>query len=182
MSDKEGILEPPALFIGRFQPFHKGHLFMISRILGDFNRLIIGVGSAQYSNAPRNPFTYEERRVMIVRSLEQEGIESFEVVRIDDTNDHSIWVSHVESVVPEFGVVFSNDPVTVQLFRERGYDVREPPLHRREDYSGTEVRERMASEKDWENLVPEAVVEFIHEIDGAQRVREIVSSKGSQGQ
>ncbi len=152
---------------------------MITGILEDFDRLTIGVGSAQFSNTPKNPFTYEERRTMIIKSLEREDIESYEVVRIDDTNDHSIWVSHVESIIPEFGVVFSNDPVTVQLFREKGYDVREPPLHRREDYSGTEVRKRMVDEKDWESLVPEATAEFIREIGGARRVREIASSKRS---
>jgi len=182
LTDMEGSSELPALFVGRFQPFHKGHLFMIKSILEDFNRLIIGIGSAQYTNTVRNPFSSEERLVMISTALEKEGIDSCDVVLIDDTNDHSIWVESVESVVPRFGVVFSNDPLTVSLFREKGYDVREPPLHKREEYSGTEVRERISTGKEWEELVPEVVAKYISEIGGVQRIAEISASEGSQGQ
>lgn len=181
MTDTEGSSELPALFIGRFQPFHKGHLYMIEKILQDFDRLIIGIGSAQYNNTLRNPFTSEERRTMIDRALAEEGIGSYEVVTIDDTNDHAIWVSSVETIVPEFGLVFSNDPVTLRLFREKDHKVKEPPLHRREMFSGTEVRERMVAGKDWEELVPPVVVDYIKKIDGVQRMNRI-SSKGSQGQ
>lgn len=155
---------------------------MIKKILEAHERLIIGIGSAQYSNAPRNPFNYEERRSMIGRALEEEGIESWEIVAIDDTNDHAIWVSFVETVVPEFGVVFSNDPVTLQLFREKDYEVREPPLHNREMFSGTEVRERIVAGKNWEELVPTVVADYIKEIDGVQRMSDILASKGTQGQ
>lgn len=182
MTDEEGGYELPALFVGRFQPFHKGHLFMIKRILEDFDRLIIGIGSAQYSNTVRNPFSSEERLVMISKALENEGVDSCDIVLIDDTNDHSIWVESVESVVPGFGVVFSNDPLTVSLFREKNHEVREPPLHKREEYSGTEIRERIGTGKDWEELVPEVVAEYILEIDGVKRIAEIFASKGSQGQ
>ena len=182
MDDTEGSYEPPALFIGRFQPFHKGHLHMIKKILEAHKRLIVGIGSAQYSNTPRNPFTSEERQTMIYRALAEEGIGSCEVVPIDDTNDHAIWISFVETVVPEFGVVFSNDPVTLQLFREKNYEVREPPLHNREMFSGTEVRERMVKGKDWVVLVPAVVADYIKEIDGVQRMSDMLASKGSQGQ
>ena len=154
---------------------------MIIGILEDFDRLIIGIGSAQYSNTPQNPFTSEERREMIEKALAAEGIESYEVIAIDDTNNHGIWVSHVERLVPDFKVVFSNDPVTLRLFREKDYEVREPPLHRREMFSGTEVRERMVTGKDWEQLVPQVVADYIKQIDGVQRMLQVFSDR-SQAQ
>ncbi len=149
---------------------------MIRRILKDFDELIIGIGSAQYSHTSTNPFTSGERRTMIDRALEKEGIESCEIVAIDDTNDHDTWVRYVRSVVPGFSVVFSNDPLTIRLFREKGYDVREPPLHRREEYSGTEVRRRMAGGGDWQSLLPEVVVDYLREIGGVDRVIEALRS------
>ncbi len=182
MTEKEGSSELPALFIGRFQPFHRGHLFMTRRILEDFDQLIIGVGSAQYSHTRDNPFSYEERSTMIGLAFEMEGLDGCRIQPIDDVHDHSTWVSFVGSVVPSFGAVFSNDPLTIRLFQEKGHDVRELPLHNREDLSGTEVRERMASGRVWENLVPNAVADYIKDIKGAERVMDLQASGRGKGQ
>ncbi|MEE9223682.1 MAG: nicotinamide-nucleotide adenylyltransferase [Thermoplasmata archaeon] len=182
MTEKEGSSELPALFIGRFQPFHRGHLFMTRKILEDFDHLIIGVGSAQYSHTRDNPFSYEERSTMIGLALEMEGLDRCRILPIDDVHNHSTWVSFVESVVPSFGVVFSNDPLTTRLFQEKGYDVMELTLHNREDLSGTEVRERMASGRDWENLVPNAAADYIKDIKGGERVKDLQTSWRGKGQ
>ena len=53
------------LFVGRFQPFHDAHLQIIQNALKEVEKLIIGVGSSQYSETAENPFTYEERKEMI---------------------------------------------------------------------------------------------------------------------
>jgi nicotinamide-nucleotide adenylyltransferase len=182
LTEKEGSSELPALFVGRFQPFHNGHLFMTRRILEEHDQLIIGVGSAQYSNTKENPFSFEERSEMISRALMDGEIDQCEILPVEDVHNHATWVSFVESVVPKFGVVFSNDPLTIKLFQEKGYEVREPSLHDRENLSGTEARERMASGEDWEDLVPRTVAEFIREIGGIERVRQLGISEGSQGQ
>ena len=50
-----------AFFIGRFQPFHRGHLAMVRRILETNDEIIVGIGSAQYSHTGEN--RSEERRV-----------------------------------------------------------------------------------------------------------------------
>ena len=46
-----------ALFVGRFQPFHYGHLHAVRTILEEAEELVIVVGSAQMSHEPDNPFT-----------------------------------------------------------------------------------------------------------------------------
>ena len=63
------------LFVGRFQPFHNGHLEVIKRILTEVDELIIIVGSAQYSHRLDNPFTAGERIAMIKRALGEIGVE-----------------------------------------------------------------------------------------------------------
>ncbi|MEM2975778.1 MAG: adenylyltransferase/cytidyltransferase family protein, partial [Candidatus Bathyarchaeia archaeon] len=45
------------LFVGRFQPFHLGHLTAVKNILKSVDELVIIVGSAQYSHRLDNPFT-----------------------------------------------------------------------------------------------------------------------------
>lgn len=180
MVEKEGSAKLPALLVGRFQPFHKGHLHMVRRILEEFDQIIIGIGSAQCSHTPKNPYTSGERQNMIVRVLEAEGIRSYEIIPIEDVGKHSLWVPFVESILPKFGVVFSNDPLTVRLFSEKGYEARELPLHKREDYSGTEVRRRIAAGEEWEHLVPDAVAEYLREIDGIRRIEETSGLEGGQ--
>ena len=49
------------LYIGRFQPFHKGHKSIVESALKQCDRLIIGIGSSQETRTKRNTFSYEER-------------------------------------------------------------------------------------------------------------------------
>lgn len=161
-----------ALFIGRFQPFHNGHLAMVKRILETNEEIIVGIGSAQYSHTGENPFTAGERYEMIKRALDAEGIHNYHIVPIPDTHVHSIWVSHIRSLVPHFDVVYSNSDLVVRLFREHGVKVLSPPLVDRARLSGTELRERMLKGGEWESLVPAAVAAYIGEIEGVARIQE----------
>ncbi len=154
-----------AFFIGRFQPFHRGHLAMAKRILETNDEIIVGIGSAQYSHTGENPFTAGERYEMIKRALDAEGIHNYHIVPIPDTHVHSVWVSHVMSLVPKFDVVYTNSDLVVRLFREHGLKVQSPPLVDRDRLSGTKVRESMLKGGDWESLVPSVVAEYIKEIE-----------------
>ena len=60
------------LFIGRFQPFHKGHLGTLEKIakVEDVGEIVIGIGSSDQSFTSYNPFTVEEREEMIRSSLD----------------------------------------------------------------------------------------------------------------
>ncbi len=145
---------------------------MVRRIVAEYGEILIGIGSAQYSHTRENPFTAGERYEMVKRTLEAERIRDFHLVPIPDTHVHSIWVSHVASLVPKFDVVYTNSPLVVRLFRERGYRVEELPLHKREAYAGTHIRKLIYEGGDWMPLLPKEVAQYILEIDGPQRIRE----------
>jgi len=163
-----------ALLIGRFQPFHKGHMEVIRTILKDCDYLTLGIGSAQYSHTFENPFTAGERHLMISRALKEEGVQNYFLVPIVDINRYSVWVAHVSSLVPPFKAIYSNNPLTKRLFSEAGYEVRASPLFNVELYSGTEIRNRMLAGKDWRHLVPETVASVIDEIKGEERIKELM--------
>ena len=162
-----------ALFIGRFQPFHKGHLLFLQSICNQYNEIIIGIGSSQYNNTQENPFSYDERKMMIEKSLDTVGVKNYRIVTIPDIHNPPKWVSHVVSIVTDFDVVLSNNSFTKKLFSEKGYAVKETSLIKREKYSGKEIRKRMMQNKSWEKLVPEPVVTIISDIDGLRRVQDI---------
>ncbi|WP_293033004.1 nicotinamide-nucleotide adenylyltransferase [Natronococcus sp.] len=166
-------------YIGRFQPFHNGHRNMVEQIADDVDELVLGIGSADDSHSVRNPFTAGERIMMITKSLVDTDVVTY-AVPIEDLERNSVWVSHVQSMSPDFDVAYSNNPLVVQLFREADFEVHQSPMFNREVLEGTEVRERMINDGDWESLVPEAVVEVVEEINGIERIQ-MVSGSDTNG-
>lgn len=167
-----------ALIIGRFQPFHLGHLSAVKEMLQACDEAVIAVGSAQYSHTRENPFTASERYEMILRSSRDEGISGrIHIVPVTDINQNALWVSHVRAISPSFSAVYTNNPLTMRLFREAGYEVRQTALYSRDKYSASLIREQMLSGGDWRQSVPRAVAAFIDEIQGVQRMKEIFSSE-----
>lgn len=166
------------LYVGRFQPFHLGHLGAIKDILSEVDELVIVVGSAQYSHRVDNPFTAGERLIMIRKALEEAGIDYSRVwiVPVPDVHLHMMWVAAVKGYTPHFDVVYSNEPLTRRLFLEAGYEVKAIRFHERKLYSSTEVREKMLKGENWEKLVPKSVAAFMKEIDGINRLRDLVKS------
>lgn len=161
------------LIVGRFQPLHKGHMLVLRDMLEDHPSVILGIGSAQYSHTPENPFTAGERVEMAASALRESGFDDFFVVPVEDINEHGRWVAHVESLVPRFTAVATNNPLNQRLFKERGYEVLTTPLYDRTRYSGTVIRRRMLLGKPWKDLVPAAVARIIDEIDGVSRLRQL---------
>ena len=164
------------LYVGRFQPFHLGHLGAIKAVLKEVDELVIVIGSAQYSHNINNPFTAGERLVMIRRALQEAKVDYSRlwIVPVPDVHLHMLWVSAVEGYTPKFNVCYSNEPLTQRLFMEAGYPVKSIPLFDRKLYMSTIVREKMLKGDSWTELVPKSVANFIKEIDGVNRVRDLV--------
>ncbi len=159
-----------ALFIGRFQPFHKGHLKVLQNTSIKYDEIIIGIGSSQYSHIRDNPFTADERKIMVEMSLRKVGISNFKIILIPDIHNPPKWVDHVLSIFTGFDVVITNNKLIKSLFSEKGYSVEKTPLYDKKHYSGKEIRRRMIEGDQWAHLVPEEVVNLIKEINGEQRV------------
>jgi len=162
------------LLIGRFQPFHKGHGYVIREILKEVDEIVIGIGSAQLSHSLENPFTAGERSLMISKSLLENGIKNRNyIIPIPDVNNNSMWVAHVHGLTPPFSAIYSGNALVKRLFKEEGLEVKSPPMFNRREYSGTEIRRRMLKDGPWEQLVPKAVIEVVKEVGGVERLKEL---------
>lgn len=139
------------LFIGRFQPFHKGHLWAIREILKDCDTVIIGIGSSQHKRTPTNPFTTDERKDILTDALKKAEIDRFSVFLIPDINDDGHWVNHVNKIIPKFDYVYTGSPLSRKLFTEKGYIVKILSRHR--NISASEVRLRIHKGLEWKELV-----------------------------
>ncbi|MFW9830233.1 MAG: nicotinamide-nucleotide adenylyltransferase [Candidatus Thorarchaeota archaeon] len=166
-------MRQPGLFIGRFQPFHKGHLHALKEILAQEEQVFIVIGSAQASHTPTNPFSTAERIIMLQLILEELDIpcSRYLLIPVPDIHNYELWVDHVKRFVPPFGIVYGGLKTSLELFSEKKLPVKEITPHKKNIYSGTEVRRRMKQEEDWRSLIPDVIIEFIKEVDGVRRVK-----------
>lgn len=88
------------VFIGRFQPFHLGHRFVIEQALAQSKQVIVLIGSARVPRSTRNPFTVHERTQMILGAFSAEQAARIHCVALDDIlyND-TRWVHQVQQAV-----------------------------------------------------------------------------------
>ena len=166
------------LFIGRFQPFHFGHIAAIKFAFTNIDELIIVIGSSEASYDPQNPFTAGERISMIKDSLNADNMidcKKILIIPVPDTNVHTTWTHTVDILVPKYDVVFTNNKFTGYLFIQRNITVTEPKLVNRDDLSGTEIRRRMLKNIKWTHLVTEQTQLVIQKINGVERVKKISS-------
>jgi nicotinamide-nucleotide adenylyltransferase len=158
------------LVLGRFQPFHFGHLELIKDIIEDGIEPLICIGSAQYSHTDENPFTIEERKKMIDTIMKNMNCK-YNIFEIPDINNYDLYVSHLEKIVPNFDCVYSGNPLVQRLFGNAGYEIIKLEMINREVWEGSAIRLAMKKDGDWESAVPNQIVEIIHSIDGTERLK-----------
>lgn len=88
------------VFIGRFQPFHNGHLSVVKKALDMSDHVTIVLGSHDAARNVRNPFSSELRSKMILDSLAPNERERIRFVpQADHTYNFDRWIAGVQSGV-----------------------------------------------------------------------------------
>lgn len=158
------------LLIGRFQPFHLGHLHAVRFALSRAEKVWLGIGSSNRPMETSNPFTVDERREMIASSLPPEAASKTGIYYIPDLHDHERWARSIDGIVPGYDAVFSNDEMTKHAFSKLRARVIPIPFSSREEFSGTNVRERIAGNHAWEHLVPRGTRDLLKKIGAESRL------------
>jgi len=160
------------LLVGRFQPFHSGHLAVVRTLRAEHpsDELILGIGSAQASFTWRDPFTAGERLEMVSGALSEAGISGTLAVPIPDIDRHALWVRYLESLLPRFERVYTNNPLTQLLFDQAGYRVERPALVERQRFEGAQIRAELAGDGDWRARVPASVASYLDRLRAPARL------------
>ena len=161
------------LLIGRFQPFHLGHLDAVLFGLSRAENLFIGIGSSNKSNERKNPFSAEERREMIVTSIEPSIADRIKIFDVPDVGDHEKWTFEIDKTVPKYDIVFTNDEFTRTLFEKREISVISVILKDREKFSGTNIRNLIAYDRNWRDLVPQGTRNVLDNINAKERLQNL---------
>ncbi len=164
-----------ALFPGRFQPFHLGHLNVVKHLFREYDEVVILIGSAQEGFTCRNPFTAGERLEMIDRVLREQGYsrDRYWLIPAPDLHKPLAWTTYVLGLVPRIDVVVSGNPHVRYIFEWMGYRVVEPPMLEPKRYKGSVIRELIYSGGEWEELVPRAIINYIREVNGVERIKRV---------
>ncbi len=159
------------LLIGRFQPFHLGHLEAFRFALSKVDKLWIGIGSSNKSSEKNNPFTADERKEMILSSIDTSISNKIQVFSVPDLENHEKWIENIDMIVPDFDVVFTNDELTQSLYSKRGKKVIQVPFKDREVLSGTNIRNKILSDQNWQTLVPVGTNTVMKKIGANNRLK-----------
>jgi len=166
------------LMMGRFQPFHLGHLDLVKQILRECDEVIITITSSQFNYLEKDPFTAGERIEMIRNSIKESNLDLTKCIILAIENQFNIatWSSYLESTLPHFEKVYSGNDYVQMLLKNSNIEVVKPKFFDREKYRATKIRSMIISGEHWENLVPSAVSEFIKKINGKNRLEIINKS------
>ena len=159
------------LLIGRFQPFHLGHLEAFRFALSKVDKLWIGIGSSNKPSEKNNPFTADERKEMILSSIDNSISNKIQIFYIPDLENHEKWIENIDLIVPDYDVIFTNDELTKSLYSNKGKNVVSIPFKQRQILSGTNIRNMIESDQDWEMLVPEGTKTVLKKIGANSRLK-----------
>ncbi len=161
------------LLIGRFQPFHLGHLEALQFALSKVDKLWVGLGSSNKPAQKNNPFSAEERKEMILSSIDDSIKDRISIYFIPDLDNHVRWIEKIDTIVPKFDIVFSNDELTKHLYSKKSVQITPIPFLKRDVLSGTKIRELIVSDQKWDDLVPEGTKNFLINIGVKNRLKNL---------
>ena len=168
------------LMLGRFQPFHKGHLALTKQILSECDELLIIIGSAQFNFIDKDPFSAGERVLMIHEALKEARVDLSRCYIIPVANDenNARWLAYIRSMVPPFDVLYSGNDFVKYLARSQDSSIviEDPMFAEINEYNGTNIRRLMQEGKPWEHLVPPAVAKVIQQVGGIVRINMLTRS------
>lgn len=165
------------VFCGRFQPFHNGHSEVVDHGLKVAEKLIIIIGSCSAARNIKNPFTFEERKAMIIKSVGDEKMKNIIIRPMKDFfYNENIWTTNVQKIVRE---IAKDEPriVVVGSFKDSGsYWLNQFPNFELSTIKATKVNatsirkyffDQSFDPKKWkeyfeiDNMMPKTVSEFL---------------------
>jgi len=162
-----------ALFIGRFQPLHRGHVSIIKQLTKKYDLIKIAIGSSQHYHTAENPFTATERRTMINKTLKSEKIQNTKIYFVPDLNDNDRWISHLKKRVGKFDTIYSGNSLVQRLARERNIPTKKiKHLYR---ISATKIRNEVCKNKDVKKYLHPQTITALKKINGFRRIKKFCS-------
>ncbi len=169
------------VFIGRFQPFHLGHAFVIAQAFEQTDHVIVLVGSSNLPRTLKNPFSFDERKRMIEQSINLKSHQRLDCLPLPDTfyNDN-LWLQYAQQAVasvsdtPNIGLIgHSKDDSSyyLKLFPMWGY--YEVPSY--DNLSATPIRQAYFEGRILSEFLPPASIQWLEQFYHGDDYRYLLS-------
>lgn len=179
-----------AVFIGRFQPIHEGHISIINDALRIAEKVIILIGSSNQSRTIKNPFTFAERKDMIDYVYFSESRRIICEPLEDNLYNDQAWTVDVQNIVYKHAPIDAKESDIVLVGHEKdetSYYIRMFPqwkLHTSKLTTvlhSSEIRNIYFSNNPnlnyLVNVVPQSVIGFMNCFKDRQEYKLLVEEK-----
>lgn len=176
------------VLIGRFQPLHSAHLEIIKRATALTDQLVVIVGSAKQPRTYKNPFTFAERREMIMDATRGLDLQVHVEPNTDTIYNDQAWAVRVQGIVSKYRVLGGagvgiighkkdDSSFYLDMFPQWGYenvDKIEPlsAVDIRDLYFKTDVNMKFVRA-----VVPESTFEFLETFRTGVEFRQIIRER-----
>ena len=110
---------------------------------------------------------------MIISSIESSMLGRVKIFEIPDVDNHEKWTFEIDQIMPKYDVVFTNDEFTKTLFKKRQINVIPVILKEREKFSGTNIRQLIIDDKNWQDLVPQGTRKVLDKLNAKERLKNL---------
>lgn len=150
------------LVIGRFQPFHKGHVFLFKKAFETCDKLIIGIGSSNKDNND-NPWSAYAREKILEKFIEENGYQDriVKILKLYDNPDDDVWFQNLYKKTGPFDVTIGNNDWNNGIIERHGIPAIKHGFSNRHIWEGIQIRGLMREKKSWKDRVPSYLVSLV---------------------
>lgn len=155
-----------ALIIGRFQPFHKGHLYLINQALKENDSVIIAIGSSQESRTFNNPLTFLERKKIILSCIPK-----IRIIPCPDFKKDNDWANYLIKKA-KFNVIYSNNDWVKSIFLKRKIIVK--GAKKMKGISATKIRKMIKKgDLSYKKLIPKNSLKILNSLKFSEIIKNL---------
>lgn len=164
------------LYIGRFQPFHKGHADAILQIFAKYpeiKKLYIGIGSAENNFLIKNPLTAGERMHIIEEAMKELKIptEKWAIVPIRNIDHYDLWAYHVQQYLPQIDILASGSEIVQTIWKKAFPKTEIFSIVKNKLLCATHVREKIKNHTPLQEYLLDSSINILSQWDIATRIR-----------
>lgn len=155
-----------AVVIGRFQPFHNGHLSILKKIEKNqkIKKIIIIIGSSQFKNIQDNPYSLSARKKIIKLSIAGQIKKKVTIKSCPDVFNDKLWWQKIIKITGKNIVVYTGNQWVKNIFKKNKIKIIN--IKKEIKISGTALR-KLINKKNlvWHRYVSKKAINIInHEI------------------
>lgn len=181
-----------ALFIGHFQPPHKGHQQAIRQITSRFPKLLIGILGAEHKNTFEHPLSIKERHELLTDMLSEMSFKlderdastpepKVETSLVDLPDPRHCggleWIDALKKLKLSFAAIYTNNTQIAELCRAADYPVFETQLVNTDEYNAEAIKQSIVLGQPWSRSVPVKTERYLRRRKVVERIRNLAVAR-----